>query len=396
MPRTSKRKPARRTRRQFSDEFKAGAARLVLAEGKTVGTVARELDLTQSALANWVRKAQTDRTKGRNGQTGVEREEQTRTAPAIKITTIHGTFFPGASWTKPNSKFCRRLKTPEMGDVEVVSFRWSGFNSHRARNRAARQLQRRLHKTMNAHPGAAHFVVGHSHAGNVILYAMRDASLRDRLTGVVCLGTPFMDGSPRDLDTARTFFRILFQIAGSVGAFLVALACLDFIDDPKWGMVASVLALCLFLPYIFLFPLGFVLMGRPFAWLSDRAFDLLERLQARYVSRLEWPARNPPVLVCAAGGDDGDEAFWALKKLRQLTNWPVTLWRGEILFGLYLLYLAVLAGLVVWGVGYYIAFGPRQPISAPDLAGNLVADVVFGIVMFVVVLPMLAALAARG
>lgn len=71
-------KPARRPRRQFTDEFKAGAVRLVLDEGKTVGAVARELDLTQSALADWVRKAQAERTQGRSGLTGVEREELTR------------------------------------------------------------------------------------------------------------------------------------------------------------------------------------------------------------------------------------------------------------------------------------------------------------------------------
>jgi transposase len=78
MSRMSDPKPARRTRRQFTDEFKAGAVRLVLDEGKTVGAVARELDLTQSALADWVRKAQAERTKGRSGLTGVEREELTR------------------------------------------------------------------------------------------------------------------------------------------------------------------------------------------------------------------------------------------------------------------------------------------------------------------------------
>jgi transposase len=74
MPETKR----RRLRRQFTDEFKAGAIRLVLDEGKTVGAVARELDLTPSALADWVRRAQADRTKGRTGLTGVEREELTR------------------------------------------------------------------------------------------------------------------------------------------------------------------------------------------------------------------------------------------------------------------------------------------------------------------------------
>lgn len=40
----------KRARRKFTDEFKVGAVRLVLDEGKTVGAVARDLDLTESAL----------------------------------------------------------------------------------------------------------------------------------------------------------------------------------------------------------------------------------------------------------------------------------------------------------------------------------------------------------
>jgi len=42
-------------RRQFTDEFKAGAVGLVLDEGRMVGQVACELDLTDSALRNWVK-----------------------------------------------------------------------------------------------------------------------------------------------------------------------------------------------------------------------------------------------------------------------------------------------------------------------------------------------------
>jgi transposase len=68
-------KGGRRTRRQFSDEFRVGAVRLVIDEGKTIGAVARELDLTASSLANWVRHAQADRTKGRTGLTTEERLE---------------------------------------------------------------------------------------------------------------------------------------------------------------------------------------------------------------------------------------------------------------------------------------------------------------------------------
>jgi transposase len=69
------RKAGRRARRQFTEEFVAGAVRLVLDEGKTIGAVSRDLDLTPSSLANWVRHAQADRTKGKTGLTTEERTE---------------------------------------------------------------------------------------------------------------------------------------------------------------------------------------------------------------------------------------------------------------------------------------------------------------------------------
>jgi len=68
----------RRPRRQFSEEFTEGAVRLVLNEDKTVGAVARELDLTPSARALWVRQAQAERTKGKSGLLREDREELAR------------------------------------------------------------------------------------------------------------------------------------------------------------------------------------------------------------------------------------------------------------------------------------------------------------------------------
>jgi transposase len=69
-------KKPKRTRRSFSDEFKAGAVKLVLDEGKTVTQVARDLDLTVSSLRNWVERARADRGKGKPGVlTTAEREE---------------------------------------------------------------------------------------------------------------------------------------------------------------------------------------------------------------------------------------------------------------------------------------------------------------------------------
>ena len=58
---------AKRKRRSFTEEFKAQAVRIVRESGKPVGTVARELDLTETALRSWVRQAEVDAGRGPAG-----------------------------------------------------------------------------------------------------------------------------------------------------------------------------------------------------------------------------------------------------------------------------------------------------------------------------------------
>jgi transposase len=68
----------RRARRAFTEEFKAGAVRLVLDEGRSLTAVATDLDLTRSALKLWVDQARADRSKGKSGLTSEERAELAR------------------------------------------------------------------------------------------------------------------------------------------------------------------------------------------------------------------------------------------------------------------------------------------------------------------------------
>src|SRR4029434_129826 len=78
------RKP-KRARRSFTEEFKAGAVRLVVDEGKSLGAWARDLDLTESSLRNWVEQARTDRGKGKPGVlTSSEREELGRLRKEVR------------------------------------------------------------------------------------------------------------------------------------------------------------------------------------------------------------------------------------------------------------------------------------------------------------------------
>jgi transposase len=66
----------RRQRRSFSDEFKAEVVKKVVSSGKTAGQVARDLDLTETAVRHWLKQAQIDRGKGPLGAlTTAEKEE---------------------------------------------------------------------------------------------------------------------------------------------------------------------------------------------------------------------------------------------------------------------------------------------------------------------------------
>src|SRR5262249_16446054 len=71
-------KKSRRPRRQFDQDFKAQAVRLVLGERRTAGAVARDSDSTEPTLRTWVKQAKADRPHGRPGLTTAERDELAR------------------------------------------------------------------------------------------------------------------------------------------------------------------------------------------------------------------------------------------------------------------------------------------------------------------------------
>ena len=100
-----------------------GAVRLVLDEGKTIGAVARELDLTPSALGNWVRRA--DRSQGKTGLTTEERTELARLRKENRELRMERDILKKAAF--PITRLCRTLHVSP-----------SGFYASRARNRRMR------------------------------------------------------------------------------------------------------------------------------------------------------------------------------------------------------------------------------------------------------------------
>jgi transposase len=74
-----------RKRRSFSAEFKAEAVSLCRVGDRSIKQVAKDLDLTETALREWVRRAGVDAGEGPPGPlTTVEREELSRLRKQVK------------------------------------------------------------------------------------------------------------------------------------------------------------------------------------------------------------------------------------------------------------------------------------------------------------------------
>lgn len=66
-----------RPRRKFSDEFKAETVELIRSTGRPISQVAKELDLTETAVRDWVKRAEVE-TGQRPGLKADELEELKR------------------------------------------------------------------------------------------------------------------------------------------------------------------------------------------------------------------------------------------------------------------------------------------------------------------------------
>ena len=75
---------ARRQRRKFSDEYKAEVVALVRSSGKGITAICRDLDLTETTVREWVKRAEIDG-GNRNGLTTAEREELSRLRRQVRV-----------------------------------------------------------------------------------------------------------------------------------------------------------------------------------------------------------------------------------------------------------------------------------------------------------------------
>ena len=88
----------KRKRRNFTPEQRAAAVRIVETSGKPIAQVAREMDLSVTALRNWVKQAKIDKARDPNGPlTSDERAEMARLRRELKRVTMERDFLKHAA-----------------------------------------------------------------------------------------------------------------------------------------------------------------------------------------------------------------------------------------------------------------------------------------------------------
>jgi transposase len=89
---------SKRARRFFTPEFKAETVALVRASGKSVGQVAKDLDLTETTLREWVHRANQGLPfAGKGPVSPAEREELERLRKEVRVLRMERDFLKKAT-----------------------------------------------------------------------------------------------------------------------------------------------------------------------------------------------------------------------------------------------------------------------------------------------------------
>mgnify|MGYP001260871740 CR=1 FL=1 len=116
------------------------------------------------------------------------------------VILIHGTFAKPATWVRDDSTLAKAIAS-RLPTHKIKPFRWSGRNTYGARIAAGKELAGLIDQWVTNLPlGAGLHLIGHSHGGNVALYAQAISRNNKKIKSIACLGTPFLHIEAHQID----------------------------------------------------------------------------------------------------------------------------------------------------------------------------------------------------
>lgn len=288
--------------------------------------------------------------------------------PDTIVTLVHGTFARKAEWCQPNSPLRKELETA-FGPACTSVFEWSGSNSHFARLVAATKLEQHLRDSLAQHPSANHFIVAHSHGGNVSAYALRDEELQKKIRGLICIATPFIRCTERDLNLVlgHSYVFTLFPVSIIAAILLAPLLAFTYwalaLLFGSWDQVPEI-AMDGVMILFFVLAVAFLTYGAGFVtdkWFEPRVTQPFYVKQQSIASHLEPPfLGSTPVLSVTAAMDEAGAWLWTL---RQLSTIPYYLWRPVMMVA----FIAFIVSEIGLGLVIFLSVLPSTLQELPSL-----------------------------
>jgi len=240
-----------------------------------------------------------------------------------KITLVHGTFAANSDWVTEDESsapegFRGRLKSKLGEDTSFcVPKPWgsaSFFGKYKdltnsARLNGAENLKQELlqHEKVE---GEKHFLLAHSHGGNVAMYALQDKQVQQRVDGLICMATPFLFPRRRPLSIATLVLSLIIMVIGVI-QFLWST------DLAAQGGVASMMACGLIISGIIVPALLIWMVSRVrYKQNSQNGPTGSTKLQ-EHIDKLSYVAPNIPILLIRSSGDEAS----GLLRGTQFLNW---------------------------------------------------------------------------
>ena len=253
-------------------------------------------------------------------------------------------------------------------------WRWSGANTHRARLVAARRLKVAIRRTRDRFGGVPIYLICHSHAGNIALYALNDPETAAHVSGLITLGSPFLLSKSRNYARSLNILHVFLAfLISMVLGWIFALGYLTYRHgisfNPKDYSLAG-LGDTLFITLI----AGFAFTATMFAPIYSATSGLYDRALSKCDSirdslrRLTFPKTVPPMLVIT---NQYDEAGFGLRLATRVVDRPIKIWKlitglAALIAGLFVISLLLLfiAGLIDrWTAGV----GQKSGAGVPDI-----------------------------